>query len=845
MNLNTRIEKNNINLQPDAFKSTSCDVDRTKSLNMQVLKFNGAAITGVSHIRTMMQLVAQHTKEDRLIIIVAAFKGITDQLFEASTLASLGNESYRDVVGDIEKNHLGLIKELISIHEQSGILSHCKRLINQVETLLDGCYLVSEVSDRTLDTIMGFGELLSSYIIFEVLKRQYIDTIYKDTRELIKTDRHFGKAVVNFTLTNALIEEFFLANKHHITVIPGFIASSVDGSNTTLGRGGSDYTASIFVSALNIAQLNIYTDFGGMYTADTNLVHQARPIEHLSYKEAMELLHFGAKELYPPSIQPLLNKNIPIYMQSIFDPQIKTCISNEMHNGTPVKGISYINKIALLTVEGSGMIGISGSSKRIFDALSIEGINVIFITQASSEHSICLGIKENDVDRAGAAINEAFGLEISQEKIHPSIVEKDLCIIALVGDHMRNHQGISGKMFSTLGRNNVNIRAIAQGASERNISVVIEAKDIKKALNSLHEQFFEDDIKQLNLFVMGVGNVGRIFLEQIYKQQEYLRKNLRLDVRLIALANSQNMYFAENGISEESMNNLSEGEVSNIDLFVEKVKKLNKRNSIFVDNTASEDVATRYADFLKSNIAVVTCNKIACSSSFENYSMLKKMSRKYNAPFLFETNVGAGLPIIDTLKNLVASGDKINKIEAVLSGSLNFIFNNFRIGSSFYRIVEQAGTEGYTEPDPRIDLCGTDVMRKLVILVRESGYKMEIDEIENISFLPNDCLKASSINDFFIFLKKQDDHFNKLLMHAEANNCKLKYVASFENGKARVGLQEVSKDHPFYNLEGKDNIVLFFTERYSDQPLQIRGAGAGASVTAAGIFADVIRVNAL
>ena len=503
-----------------------------------------------------------------------------------------------------------------------------------------------------------------------------------------------------------------------------------------------------------------------------------------------------------------------------------------------------VDKIALLTLEGSGMVGVSGSSKRLFEVLSNENINVIFITQASSEHSICIGILNSDAEKAQIAIDKAFELEISQNKIDHCIVEKNLCIVALVGENMKNHQGLSGKMFSTLGKNNVNIRAIAQGASERNISVVINENDVKKALNALHERFFEDNTKQLNLFVMGVGNVGEKFIEQINQQKKFLKDNLKINLRVIAVSNSRKMLFSEDGINLKDWKNLlNNGEAANNENFISKVKSMNLRNSIFVDITANETIAQTYEHYLKQNIAVVTCNKIACSSAFDNYKNLKNLSRKYNAPFLFETNVGAGLPIIDTLKHLIASGDKVNKIQAVLSGSLNFIFNNFSESYNFHDVVKEAGIQGFTEPDPKIDLSGVDVARKILILIRESGYKMEIEDIENNCFLPEDCMKTANNDDFFKSLLTHSSHFEKLLGEAKSKDSRIKFVAKFDNGKASVGLQFIPKESPFYNLEGKDNIVEFYTDRYVDQPLIIKGAGAGAAVTASGIFADVIRVG--
>jgi aspartokinase/homoserine dehydrogenase 1 len=813
---------------------------------MKILKFGGTSVANAQNIKLVLAIINNNAKQDKLVVVVSALSKVTDLLQAASIKAAANDESYKEIIVEIEKKHLDTIKDLIPVSEQSSLLSHVKRIINHLETLLEGCFLLGELSKRTSDTILSFGELLSSYIIAEALKQNLKNCSYKDSRELIKTNANFGKAAVNFEITNKLIADFFALNNSQVVVMPGFIAATLDGTNTTLGRGGSDYTAAILAGALNASQLEIWTDVNGMYTANPKIVKQAHPIASISYQEAMELSHFGAKVLYPPTIQPVLKKNIPILIKNTFEPEAEgTCISNEaVTNGNPVKGISHIDNITLITLEGSGMIGVSGSSKRLFEVLSHENINVIFITQASSEHSICIGILNSDAEVAENAINKAFEIEILQNKIDHCIVEQDLCIIALVGENMKNHQGLSGKMFSTLGKNNVNIRAIAQGASERNISAVINERDVKKALNTLHERFFEDNTKQLNLFVMGVGNVGEKFIEQINQQNKFLKENLKINLRVIALSNSRKMHFDEDGIDLKRWQSvLDNGEAADKELFISNVKQLNLRNSIFVDITANESVSNTYEHFLRQNIAVVTCNKIACSSAFDNYKNLKTLSRKYNAPFLFETNVGAGLPIIDTVKNLVASGDKVNKIQAVLSGSLNFIFNNFDKNNTFHDVVKEAGVQGFTEPDPKIDLSGIDVARKILILIRESGYKMEIEEIANESFMPAASLETTSNEDFFKSLVEHSPHFEGIYAEALSKDSRLKYVAQFENGKASVGLQFIPKDHPFYNLEGKDNIVLFFTDRYVDQPLLIKGAGAGAAVTASGIFADVIRIG--
>ena len=813
---------------------------------MNVLKFGGTSVANAANITKVIAIIVKKSKENKVAVVVSALSGITDLLVLASTTAANKDKKYEEHLSEIKSKHTEVVQSLIIPDKRAHLITTLNSELEQLKTLLDGCFLLGELTPRTLDRIVSFGELLSSKIIAVALQKEIPSSLFKDSREVIKTNANFGKAAVDFKVTNDLIDNYFKANNAQVVLFPGFIASSANGNTTTLGRGGSDYTAAILAAALNASNLEIWTDVNGMYTANPKIVKQAQPIASISYQEAMELSHFGAKVLYPPTIQPVLNKNIPIWIKNTFEPENNgTFISNEPKtNGNPIKGISHIESIALVTVEGSGMIGVLGSSKRIFETLSNHNINVIFITQASSEHSICIGIKNQDAEEAKQAIDTTFEVEIAQNKIDACIIEKDLCIVALVGENMKNHQGLSGKMFSTLGKNNVNIRAIAQGASERNISVVIAKKDVHKALNTLHERFFEDNTKQLNLFVMGVGNVGEKFIDQVHQQKKFLKENLKLNLRVIALSNSRKMYFDTEGIPLKDWKVLlNEGETANREHFISKVKDLNLRNSIFVDITANSEVATIYDQFLKENIAVVTCNKIAASSEYDTYKNLKSLSRKFNAPFLFETNVGAGLPIIDTLKHLIVSGDKVHKIQAVLSGSLNFIFNNFSENYSFHDVVKEAGVQGFTEPDPKIDLSGVDVARKILILIRESGYAMEMEDIVNNSFLPEECIQTKNNEDFFASLIKHAPHFDNLLAEAKAKNSRLKFVATFENGKASVGLEFIPSDSPFYNLEGKDNIVQFYTDRYVDQPLLIKGAGAGAAVTASGIFADVIRIG--
>ncbi|MGB5664560.1 bifunctional aspartate kinase/homoserine dehydrogenase I [Eudoraea sp.] len=812
---------------------------------MKILKFGGTSVANAQHIKQVQNIV-KNLDENNIVVVVSALGGITDLLLKTVDLASNQDESYKDSLREIEDRHIKTIKELIPIQLQSAILSKVKSELNTLETLAEGAFLIAEKTPQLTDKIVSFGELLSSFIISEFFISTGMNAAFKDSRELIKTDDTYGKAVVNFESTNTNCKAYFSNTKNKITVIPGFISSSAKGNHTTLGRGGSDYSAAVVASAIDAEELQIWTDVSGMYTANPRIVKQAKAIPQISYEEAMELSHFGAKVLYPPTIQPVLSKNIPILIKNTFAPEeAGTLIAkNENVLGKSVRGISNVEHITLLSLEGPGMIGIPGISKRFFEVLSQAGISVVLITQASSEHSICVGISDNDAIIAESLVNAAFEYEIATQKIKPVLVETGLAIIALVGDNMKSHQGLSGKMFSALGKNNVNIRAIAQGASERNISAVIKNDDVKKALNTLHEEFFEENIKQLNLFVMGVGNVGSRFIKQIQKQKKYLKTNLKLNPRVIGLSNSRTMIFEEGGIPLEHWEELlAKGEKADRTKFYENVLKYNYRNSIFVDNTASEIVANDYSDYLKRSISVVTCNKIACSSDYKKYRDLKDLSREYNSPFLFETNVGAGLPIIDTLKHLIASGDKINKIQAVLSGSLNFVFNNFNDKTTFHDIVKRAQEEGYTEPDPKIDLSGIDVMRKILILARESGYVLNIEDIKNKSFLPEESLAATNNEDFYASLTAHEKSFQNLFKKAVSSESKLKYVAEFENGKASVGLELIPKGHDFYNLEGSDNIVLFYTERYPNQPLIIKGAGAGADVTASGIFADIIRIG--
>lgn len=810
---------------------------------MQVLKFGGTSVANAENINKVVAIVKAATQKDTTVVVVSALGGVTDLLLGAAALAANGDESFAGKLATVEQRHLDAVKELLPLSQQSQLLSLVKTACNQIEDICNGIFLLGELTPRSKDRIASYGEWLSSQIIAARFRADGVDVLWKDSRELVTTDSNFTAAEVDFATTNEKIRSFFGGQSLPLFILPGFIAADRNGTTTTLGRGGSDYTAAILAAALPAANLEIWTDVSGMMTADPRMTNNARIIPQISYQEAMELSHFGAKVIYPPTIQPVMLKGIPVWIKNTFAPADEGTLieSSAQANGNIVRGISSINNIALISLEGSGMIGIPGFSKRLFESLSNEKINVILITQSSSEHSICVGIDSGASARAKLAVDAAFANEIALHKVEPLKIESDLSIVALVGENMKSHPGISGRMFSAMGRNGINVRAIAQGSSEKNISAVIATKDVRKAVNVLHEEFFEASYKLVNLYIVGTGNVGAKLLEQLHQQGQFLLEQLKLLVRVVGLSNSRKMLVQEEGIDLGNWKQALDGAgPANLQQFVEEIGGRNLRNSVFVDITASDKVAAVYDQLLRKSVSIVACNKIAASSVFSNYRKLKDLAREFNCRFLFETNVGAGLPVIATLNDLVRSGDKVRRMEAVLSGTLNFVFNNYDGTRKFADVVRQAQEEGYTEPDPRLDLSGTDVMRKIMILAREAGERIEMEDIANQSFLPASCMQGS-VEDFYRAMAGEEAHFRQLYEEAHAKGTKLKFVASYKEGKAAVGLQHIDPSHDLYHLYGKDNVVLFYTDRYRDQPMVVKGAGAGADVTASGVFADVMR----
>jgi aspartokinase/homoserine dehydrogenase 1 len=816
-------------------------------MSIKVLKFGGTSMGSAIAIQKVCEIIYQ-TESNLKVIVVSAMSGTTDNLLKAGKAAAIGDFEYIKILEKIKNIHEETVKCCSELSQLPAIMSNIILLLNEIESLCEGIFAVREFTLKTQDKLISYGELLSSIILKEILIQKKINCHWKDARELIVSDENYSAANVDFQKTNSNIQNFF-NHKNGIYIIPGFIANASTDSHsyltTTLGRGGSDYSASIIAAALQADMLEIWTDVSGMMTADPRFVPEAKIIPQVSYDDALELSHFGAKVIYPPTIQPVLIKNIPIAIKNTFSPNdYGTLISKEKtlsENG--ITGISAIQQIALITIQGAGMVGISGFAKRFFSALALGNINIILITQASSEHSITAAVNISDVEKSKKFLSQEFELEIYNQKIEDLIIEKELSIIAIVGENMRNQHNISGKFFSALGKNGVNIRAIAQGSSEKNISTVVQNKDVRKALQSAHQAFFESPLHTIHVFIFGVGNVGKKLLQQIMHQKNYLKTELHLEMKIIMIANSKQAIWNENGINLSNFFDETEVWQSfSTDQLIDKIIALNIENSVVVDNTANETIPNFYSLLLHKGTSVVTCNKIACSNDYQQYYELKRASKKYNTSFLFETNVGAGLPIISTLNDLIKSGDKILEINAVLSGTLNYIFNNYTTEKSFATIVKEAMHLGLSEPDPRIDLSGVDVMRKILILARETGEKINLKDVSSVSFLPKSAENTNTIEDFLNILETNESHFSQLYINAKKENKVLRFVAKYNIEKgASVALEAVHINHPFYNLMGKDNIITFTTMRYFEQPLVIKGAGAGADVTASGVFADILK----
>ncbi|HKK45653.1 MAG TPA: bifunctional aspartate kinase/homoserine dehydrogenase I [Balneolaceae bacterium] len=815
---------------------------------MRVLKFGGSSVGSPEAIKRVVDIIAKKKKDDHLAVVVSAFRGVTDSLDEAILNASEGDEGYRNILKELEDRHNSVIKELVSIQSQSHTLAHFKMMFNELDDVLHGVSLTQELTERTRDFVLGFGERFSAFIISEYLSDEGIPAQYLDARGIIKTNHQFGSARVLMKESYKNIREYFdTADQNSIQVITGFVASTNSGESTTLGRGGSDYTASLISAALGAEAIELWTDIEGIMTADPGKVKRYFVIPQLSYEEAMELSHFGAQVIYPPTLQPAMQASIPILIKNTFKPDEEgTKISDESLPGPSIiKGISSIDNITLLTVRGSGMIGVSGISARIFGALADAGINIIMITQASSEHTICFAVLPAQAEAAEEAIETEFKYELKDGIIDEVKVENELSIVAVVSDDMRRKPGISGRVFQALGKNGINVVATAQGSSERNISIVVDRKNEAKTLNTLHDAFFLANVKAVNLFLIGVGLIGGRLLELIQKQAEKLLDDYHLDLRLIGISNSKKFLIDENGISMADWKSrmLSEGEDADIDLFIRQMADLNLSNSIFIDCTASDEISEAYADVLQSNISIVTANKKANSSSLAKYEQLQRLAFKYNVAYLYETNVGAGLPVVATLREQVLTGDEVMRIEGVLSGTLSYIFNTFDGSQSFSEVVRNAREKGFTEPDPREDLNGQDVGRKLLILAREGGLKLEFGDIDIQNLVPEEAREVDSIEEFFTLLEKHDEAFSELYEDAQTNNKKLCYIARYEDGKATVKLEQISPDHPFYGLDGSDNIVAFKTQHYQESPIVVKGPGAGAGVTASGIIADILRIS--
>lgn len=807
---------------------------------MKVLKFGGTSVGTVESLSHVKMIVESCTEP--VIVVVSALGGITDKLINTAQLAAKGDVSYLELYAHIVERHNSVIDGIVPKEKQLDVKSIVNPLLEELGNIYRGVSLIKDLSERTLDIIVSYGERLSSVIISRIIDKAQ----HYDSRNFIKTEKQFGKHILDNEETQRLIHNTFDNNNFDVAIVPGFISSNANGDITNLGRGGSDYTAAILAATLDASILEIWTDVDGFMTADPRVINNTYVIDHLSFIEAMELCNFGAKVIYPPTIYPVFHKNIPIRIKNTFNHTAPGTLISEQRpsaEGKAIKGISSINDTCLITVSGLGMVGIVGINARIFNALAKNGVSVFLVSQASSENNTSFAVKNADADLAVQVLQEEFAAELLSGELSEITPERNLATVAIVGENMKHTTGIAGKLFNTLGRNGISIIACSQGASETNISFVIDLKNLRKALNVIHDSFFLSETQVLNLFIVGVGTVGRHLLQQIRGQQDKLLKNKALSLKVVGISNSKKCIFNREGIDIDNYQQLlADAEIEATPQRIkEEVINMNIFNSVFVDCTASPDIAALYDDLLSHNINVVAANKIAASSEYSNYAKLKRIARKKDVKFLFETNVGAGLPIINTINNLINSGDKILKIEAVLSGTLNYIFNVLSKETPLSKAIVLAREAGYSEPDPRIDLSGKDVVRKLVILAREAGYKVEQDDVERNLFVPEKYFEGT-VDDFLKNISDLDAEFEQKRIDAALHDEHFRFVARLENGKVEVGLQTVNSTHPFYSLEGSNNVILLTTDRYNEYPMVIKGYGAGADVTAAGVFADIISI---
>ncbi|PUV21396.1 bifunctional aspartate kinase/homoserine dehydrogenase I [Sphingobacterium athyrii] len=815
---------------------------------MKVLKFGGTSVGTVESLKAVLSIVKKsYDAKEKPLVVLSAMSGVTNLLTQLAEDAAEG-KSFSDGLKSLEDKHFAVVKELLAVKFQNPVFTKLKLFFNEIEDLLQGIFALKELSNQSKDLILSYGERCSNYMVSKVMEQYIPESLFIDASHYVKTDSDFGNAHLNEALTEQLVKSMYITHSDKLLFVTGFIGSNENGRITTLGRGGSDYTAAIFGSILDATAIEIWTDVNGMLTADPRIVKKAFSLPVLSYTEAMELSYFGAKVIYPPTMIPAFLKKIPIVIRNTFEPDFSGTVIQFDSGKTalPIKGISSISDISVINLSGSGMIGKSGFSGRLFTLLAREQINVVLITQSSSEHSITFAVNPSDAKRAIQLIEIEFELEIQANKLVIPAIEDNLSVLAIVGENMKRTPGMSGRLFAALGRNGINVRAIAQGSSEYNISVIIGKEDLAKALNAVHDAFFAELKKTLHVFNIGTGNIGATLFKQLEDQHDFLLDKNDIEIKVVGISNSRKMLFNTEGVE---LNNWSaelekNGSEADLALFIEKMKALNLPNCVFIDNTASKLPATYYEDIFKSNISIVTCNKIANSGKYAQYKTLRDTAHKHGVDFFYETNVGAGLPIVRVLKDLMLSGDRILKIEAILSGTISYIFNNFKDYATFFNVVKQAQELGYTEPDPRDDLGGIDFMRKMLILARDAGYAVEAEDVDLGPILPEACLKADTVDAFYAELQNENAYFEDMKARAAREKKVIRYIGKLENGKVSIAIQFVDENHPFYALSGSDNIISFTTERYKERPLVVKGPGAGAEVTAAGVFADLVNVGA-